>query len=207
MRIFSFVVLFVILATTCAMAMNPYLKENAFERTASVTIDDSDSVYDVMGTAVYVAAQEGNGYWLTAAHVVNSLETFYIDKVKVEIVDRGCDFCCDIPDEVDWALLRTPNYTPYDDTPLDYGLYLNEPLFYVNMNDRINNNKNTVTKIRVKEFYDNDVVVTTTTPQHGNSGSGVFNFEGELVGLVIGKVLGSHNTIILRVYPRMFQEW
>lgn len=202
MRLFSIVVLFVFLALP-AMAMDESLRNMAFEKSVLVTIDNDCTPCDI-GTAVYLGNRSGDGYWLTACHVVQGLSTFYVNGASAEVVDSGMDINIvgSVPDYMDWALVRTENYAFYEDTPISYNYYFNQALFYVNENKHY-----TVTKMRAKTFFDDGITIATTTPQLGNSGSGVFNFEGQLVGIIIGKVIGSHNTMMLRLRPEMLAKY
>jgi hypothetical protein len=150
------------------------------------------------GSAVYRDTDDdGNSYYITARHVING--AMYIDGHRAYMIAAG-------DGEDDCAVLQVMNYDPnvgytvirdLEENPVG----MKEPLFYSNTNKY-----RTIIKVKAGEFGP-DRIHTTTYAQLGNSGAGVFDTSGRLVGIVIERTKTccecDFETVVLKISPVM----
>jgi hypothetical protein len=198
------IVLSLLLFCSTAWALDPGFKDSLVNRNAWVTTSETcfceGSYYGKLGQATYLFERDGYGYWLTTYNTVSDWNDLYVGNLPAEIISHGRSVC-EPYDANDWAVLRTAQPLFILPIMLDYNVQINENLYYVNANGY-----RSITKCSVRETgY--QIVLTMTTPQVLNTGAGVFNAEGYLVGIVLGKVPGYRKTAVLLIRPEIFEDF
>lgn len=162
--------------TSGTYAMPASLKQSAVEATAQVYTCNSQ------GSAAYLGeTEEGDALWILAAHLLcpSHLDHITINGVQGKVLKTGVEGnwlnVCE-----DWAIVSTPGYSPSIDTPVQQNeIIVGEGVIFVNHGyDHPSIAKAYITSVSPGSF------TTTLRAAPGTSGAGVYNFKGELLGIV-----------------------
>ena len=212
-----------IVLSSNAFALDETLKDIAFQRTTKITADFSGN--SMIGTATYLGNMNNSGYWLSAGHVVYEYTgDIFINSHLATIVDAGymhypletvasrttCteNGCTVIPQherissDSDWVVLKTPEYFPNIlPTMMATSASLDENFFYVNVMKY-----ETINKIKYKNTT-NNTMTFTMVPEYGNSGAGVFNHKGQLIGIVVERQCNPRRTIVTKITEEVLNSF
>lgn len=135
---------------------------------------------------------------------------FKINGHKADFVDAGTGWLpynldksgCGayVEGENDWAILMTKGYAPFTNTGLSFDVELGDMAYFDNVN------KDKLMSAEVVEFKQNGTFQLDMYAESGNSGAGVFNEDGELIGILVTHYRHPDRTGVVRLHRQMFKS-